>query len=116
MSQRDAATLYHLQQPQKLDKALAEDRAEFEDCTPCRLMGKHAPISHSHDFETNVRPGASAFIGLGVYSYASGSYQLRQQRAALLQSKSMFGMRSRQAGITGISAILIGLGIYRLVN
>jgi hypothetical protein len=56
------------------------------------------------------------FIGLGVYSYISGQSQLRQQQAVIAKSKSVFGMRSRQAGITSIAAALVGLGMYRLVN
>lgn len=59
--------------------------------------------------------GASAFIGLGIYSYFSGRYQLRQQQAAILKSKSMLGMRSRHFGISGIAAMLVGAGIWRLV-
>ena len=60
--------------------------------------------------------GASAFIGLGTYSYFSGRHQLRRQEAAILKSGSMFGMRARQTGISGIAVVLIGMGLWRLVN
>ncbi|OCK75670.1 hypothetical protein K432DRAFT_361684 [Lepidopterella palustris CBS 459.81] len=92
-------TAYTLQEPEPptLNQSLAEDKAQI-DCLPCRVVG------------------AGAFIGLGVYSYFSGHYQLRQQQKAIIMSKSIFGMKLRQAGITGIAATLVGLGIYRFVN
>lgn len=58
--------------------------------------------------------GGGAFLGLGAYSYFSGMSQLEQQRAAILKSKSMFGMRSRRFGITGISLALAWMGLWRL--
>lgn len=60
--------------------------------------------------------GASAFTGLGVYSYFSGKHQLRLQQAAILKSKSRFGIQSRQAGITTIAAAFVGMGLWRLIN
>jgi len=60
--------------------------------------------------------GASAFIGLGAYSYFSGKHQLRLQQTAILKSKSRFGLQSRQAGITTIAAAFVGMGIWRLLN
>jgi len=60
--------------------------------------------------------GAAAFIGLGAYSYFSGHSQLKAQQAKIIQSQSLFGMKSRQAGITGIALTLAGLGFWRLVN
>ncbi|KAF2175684.1 hypothetical protein K469DRAFT_723884 [Zopfia rhizophila CBS 207.26] len=76
-------------------EAIKEDKAQYDDCTPCRLMG------------------SAVFIGLGAYTYISGRSQLRQQEAAILKSKSIFGMRSRKAGISGMAATFVGLGIYR---
>lgn len=32
-------SLYTLQQPLPLDSALSEQRDQYQDCTPCRLMG-----------------------------------------------------------------------------
>jgi hypothetical protein len=60
--------------------------------------------------------GAAAFMGLGAYSYFSGHAQLRVQRAKIIESKSLFGFKSRQAGITGIALTLAGMGFWRLVN
>lgn len=89
-------TVTQLNQPEPLQSALARDKPD--DCLPCRVTG------------------AAAFIGLGAYSYFSGHAQLRQQEAKILKSGSMLGIRSRQMGITGIAASLLGLGLYRLVN
>ncbi|KAI0114470.1 hypothetical protein GGR51DRAFT_556332 [Nemania sp. FL0031] len=58
--------------------------------------------------------GGGAFIGLAAYSYFSGNAQLERQRAAILASKSMFGMRSRRFGIATTSLGLAWLGIWRL--
>jgi hypothetical protein len=55
-------------------------------------------------------------MGLGAYSYFSGHSQLKVQQAKILQSKSVFGLRSRQAGITTIALSLAGMGFWRLVN
>jgi len=55
-------------------------------------------------------------MGLGAYSYASGHRQLQAQQARIIASKSIFGMRSRQAGITTIALTLGGMGLWRLVN
>ena len=55
-------------------------------------------------------------MGLGAYSYFSGQKQLRLQSKKIVQSGSMFGMKSRQASITGIAIGLMGMGVYRLVN
>lgn len=62
----------------------------------------------------NENAGGSAFLGLAAYSYFSGHAQLEKQKARILASKSMFGMRSRRLGITGISLGLAWLGIWRL--
>ncbi|KAI0873753.1 hypothetical protein GGS24DRAFT_501453 [Hypoxylon argillaceum] len=58
--------------------------------------------------------GGGAFIGLAAYSYFSGNAQLERQRAKILASKSMFGMRSRRFGIATTSLGLAWLGIWRL--
>lgn len=60
--------------------------------------------------------GSGAFLGLAGYSYFSGMTQLEKQRNAILQSKSMFGMRSRKAGIIGISMGLAYMGLWRAFN
>ncbi|KZF19060.1 hypothetical protein L228DRAFT_251622 [Xylona heveae TC161] len=89
-------TLYQLEQPEKLEKVLEQDKPE--DCLPCKVIG------------------SGAFIGLGAYSYFSGQSQLRKQQAAIVKSGSMFGMRSRQAGITTIATVLVGMGVWRLTH
>lgn len=65
---------------------------------------------------TTFITGAAAFAGLGVYSYVSGHSQLKAQEAKILKSKSLFGMKTRQAGITSIALTLVGMGFWRLVN
>ncbi|KAH8821061.1 hypothetical protein F5884DRAFT_72683 [Xylogone sp. PMI_703] len=91
-----APSVRELERPERLQDVLKQDRTE--DCLPCRVMG------------------ASAFIGLGAYSYFSGHSQLKAQETQILKSKSLFGMRSRQAGITSIALTLVGMGVWRLVN
>ncbi|KAK2625210.1 hypothetical protein QTJ16_005579 [Diplocarpon rosae] len=85
-----------LSRPEQLREVLKHDKVD--DCTPCRITG------------------AAAFMGLGAYSYFSGHSQLKSQQAKILNSKSIFGMRSRQAGITSIALTLAGMGFWRLVN
>lgn len=60
--------------------------------------------------------GSGAFFGLAGYSYFSGMSQLEKQRAAILQSKSIFGMRSRRFGIVTISAGLAWMGLWRALK
>lgn len=65
---------------------------------------------------TSLYSGSGAFFGLAAYSYLSGMSQLEKQKLKILQSKSMFGMRSRRFGIASISFGLAFLGTWRLVN
>lgn len=58
--------------------------------------------------------GGSAFLGLAAYNYLSGMGHLERQRAAILKSKSMFGMGSRKLGVASISMGLAYLGLWRL--
>ncbi|KAI1118528.1 hypothetical protein F5Y14DRAFT_446890 [Nemania sp. NC0429] len=83
-----------LDKPEGLNDLLKEDRGE--DCLGCRVVG------------------GGAFLGLAAYSYFSGNSQLERQRATILASKSMFGMRSRKLGIATTSLGLAWLGIWRL--
>ena len=106
--------LYQLQQPEKLRNVLDQDKPE--DCLACRLTGEPVFCKVFTSLILTKHIGAGAFMGLGAYSYFSGTQQLRLQQAAILKSKSMFGMKSRQAGITGIAAAFVGMGLYRLVN
>ncbi|GAB7358790.1 hypothetical protein MBLNU230_g4015t1 [Neophaeotheca triangularis] len=75
-------------------------RADYDDCMPCRLMG------------------SAAFTGLGIYSYASGTRQLkeRETQERILKSGSRFGLGVRRAGVFALSAVLVGMGAYRLRN
>ncbi|SMY19209.1 unnamed protein product [Zymoseptoria tritici ST99CH_1A5] len=91
-------SLPELQQPAPIDDVLKEQRNEFNDCLPCRLMG------------------SVAFTGLGIYSLWSGTNQLNEREYEILKSGSRFGMKSRRASIYVLSAALVGLGVYRLKN
>jgi hypothetical protein len=57
--------------------------------------------------------GSAVFLGAGAFMYMNGHSQLRAQEAVIRNSKSMFGMASRRAAITGTSVGLVGLGVYR---
>ncbi|KAF2024961.1 hypothetical protein EK21DRAFT_104324 [Setomelanomma holmii] len=76
-------------------EALKQDKAQFDDCTPCRIVG------------------SATFIGLGAFTYVSGHSQLQANEAAVRASKSMFGMVSRRAAITSTASVMVGLGVYR---
>ena len=101
-----------LDRPEPLQDVLAKDRPE--DCLPCRVMGQNTSSMFNSSLTLDL--GAAAFIGLGGYTYFSGHAQLKAQQAKILQSKSMFGMKSRQAGITSIALTLAGMGFWRMVN
>ncbi|EEY14154.1 conserved hypothetical protein [Verticillium alfalfae VaMs.102] len=90
----DVPSLGSLDKPENLNDLLRADRGD--DCTSCRVIG------------------GGAFLGLAGYNYLTGMSHLEKQRAALLQRKTMFGMRSRKLGVTGISLGLAYLGIWRL--
>ncbi|KAF1843069.1 uncharacterized protein K460DRAFT_378299 [Cucurbitaria berberidis CBS 394.84] len=81
--------------PPTLKEALKQDKAQFDDCTPCRLVG------------------SATFIGLGAFTYVSGHSQITANEAAIRASKTMFGLGSRRVAITGTSAVMVGLGVYR---
>ncbi|KAI4106130.1 MAG: hypothetical protein LQ339_003127 [Xanthoria mediterranea] len=97
-SAADKATLYQLSQPEKLSSVLAQDKV---DCLSCRLTDP---------------AGGAAFIGLGAYTYLSSTRQLEAQRDKILKSGSRFGLKSRRFGVLGLSATLVGMGLYRFVN
>lgn len=90
------ADLIHLDRPEKLDNVLKEDT--FDDCLSCKLIG------------------ATTLIGLGAYSYFSGKHHLQIREAAIMQSRSRFGMKSRQTGVTTIAISFVGMGLWRLLN
>ncbi|KAL6709382.1 hypothetical protein ACN47E_001789 [Coniothyrium glycines] len=78
-----------------LKEALKQERAQYDDCTPCKVVG------------------TATFLGLGAFTYISGHSQIEANAATIRASKSMFGMRSRKMAITGTSAAMVGLGVYR---
>ncbi|KAG5994131.1 hypothetical protein E4U43_003310 [Claviceps pusilla] len=86
-------SIHALERPENLKDLLRQDRGD--DCLSCKIVG------------------SGAFFGLAAYSYLSGMSQLEKQRQAILQSRSMFGMRSRRFGITGISLGLLWMGLWR---
>jgi len=102
--------------PVPLKKALAEDTKE--DCLPCRAIGiSTSLVFFSSFFVSNpiICQGSTAFIGLGIYTFFSGRSQLRAQEAAILKSGTRWGIGARRLGIHGITATLVGLGVYRMV-
>ncbi|KAG6317019.1 hypothetical protein E4U22_006597 [Claviceps purpurea] len=105
--------------PEDPKRPLQQDSGE--DCQTCRLVGMK--LIHLISTFYGQEPGAltgdaryTAFFGLAAYSYFSGTAQLEKQRHVILQSRSMFGMRSRRFGITGISLGLVGMGLWRAFN
>ena len=88
----------NLQRPAKLDDVLAKQKDDYEDCTPCRIMG------------------SAAFTGMGVYTFYSGRKQLHERELEILRSGSRFGLGARKAGLVGLSTALVGVGVYRLFN
>ncbi|KAF8420788.1 hypothetical protein EV426DRAFT_230168 [Tirmania nivea] len=85
--------------PERPDHTLVQQAERNKDCLGCRLIG------------------SAAFIGLGGYTFISGGRLLREQafKEALARSGSRFDLAARRAGIHGLSACLIGLGVYRLL-
>ncbi|CEJ80201.1 hypothetical protein VHEMI00402 [[Torrubiella] hemipterigena] len=92
----DIPTLQSLDRPEKFQDVLRRDRQE--DCLGCKVVG------------------SGSLLGLGAYSYFSGMSQLEKQRQTILQSKSIFGMRSRKFGIVSISLGLAWMGMWRAFN
>ncbi|KAH8170506.1 hypothetical protein LIA77_09287 [Sarocladium implicatum] len=82
-----------LEKPDDVHKLIRQD--SDDDCMSCRVVG------------------SGAFLGLAGYSYFSGMAQLERNQQALLQKKTMFGMKSRKAGVIGISLGLAYLGLWR---
>ncbi|KAL1989814.1 hypothetical protein VTN49DRAFT_7011 [Thermomyces lanuginosus] len=71
---------------------------QFEDCLSCRITG------------------ATAFIGLGAYTYYTGMRNLRRQEKAIMASPTKYKLGSRQLAVATLSASLVGLGLYRAFN
>jgi hypothetical protein len=64
--------------------------------------------------------GSAAFTGLGVYTYYSGRKQLNERKAEIerqvARGMTRFGLGARRASTVAISAVLVAVGAYRLVN
>lgn len=88
----------HLDDSQVDLKSSLKDQQSQYDCLPCRLMG------------------ASAFMGLGAYTYISGTKQLRERELEIVRSGTALGMKARRGAILGLSLTMVGLGAYRMVN
>ncbi|KEF62916.1 uncharacterized protein A1O9_00890 [Exophiala aquamarina CBS 119918] len=82
----------------KIDDFESPDAFEKEDCLSCRVLG------------------STALVSLGGYTYFSGMQQLRAQRRVIELSKSKYKYGSRQLGILTLSATLVSLGFYRMIN
>ncbi|KAL2202890.1 hypothetical protein CC79DRAFT_1373037 [Sarocladium strictum] len=90
------ASVGSLSKPDDVHKLVRQDGAD--DCLSCRVVG------------------SGAFFGLATYSYFSGMSQLERNQQLLLQRKTMFGMKSRKAGVIGISLGLAYLGLWRAIK
>ena len=66
--------------------------------------------------EANIDLGSTALVSLGGFTYYTGMKNLRLQRQAIELSRSKYKYGSRQLGIVGLSATLLGLGLYRTFN
>ena len=132
-SQRDADLYSQLAakdtQPEPLKKVLAREQANY-DCLSCRVMGEFSSSCCTHlisslcllalsscsafGFANMVTMiGASAFTALGAYTYWSGHRELRTREQEILRSGSKLTMAARRLGISGLSGMLIGLGLWR---
>lgn len=90
--------LDRLSQPDKIKDVVSRQNDEYEDCTPCRLMG------------------SAAFTGMGIYTFYSGHRQIQEREREILRSGSRFGPLARKWAIGGLSAALVGAGVFRLFN
>src|SRR5690606_24112090 len=122
-------SLQSLEKPEDRKTLLKQDGGD--DCMSCRLVGtsynsiilhpSSQAIAYVHiqricSLRTSgvngvaFFSGSGAFFGLAAYNYISGTAQLEARRAAVLSSKSRFGMGSRRAGITMLSLGLAWMG------
>lgn len=87
-----------------------------EDCISCRVLGLLHTSRHALGYLLTNITGSTAFVSMGGYVYFSGMQQLRQRSKLIEASTSKYKLASRQAGIVSLSATLVGLGIYRMLN
>ncbi|EME46250.1 hypothetical protein DOTSEDRAFT_127204 [Dothistroma septosporum NZE10] len=91
-------TLKELKDQIPIDDVLKAQQSQYDDCLPCRLMG------------------SAAFTGLGIYTWHSGMKQLREREYEIVKSGTRFGVQARKGAILVTSAVMVGLGVYRLRN
>lgn len=96
-----------------LSKILDEEMKE--DCGSCKVIG--TPLSPPLMLNPidNFRPGTMAPIGVAAYIFFSGRSQLRQREEAIMRASTRWGIGARRLGIYGISASLVGMGVYRAI-
>lgn len=109
----DAPSLSSLQKDVKAQDIIRKEQRDF-DCMPCRVVGNKPCNVPSRILILTLLLGGTAFIGLGVYTYYEGQKQLALNQNQIKLKKSMLGLGPRKAGIAGISAGLVWMGIYRL--
>ncbi len=81
-----------------LPSSLSHQSAQYQDCASCRVMG------------------SAVFTGLGFYTLYSGRKQLREREVEILRSGSRFGVMGRRMMVYVMSAGLVGLGAWRMVE
>ena len=103
----------------KLRSMLDEDKARYNDCLACRVVGMNSLLPFTlgvQRFQLLTKLGATTFVAVGAYTYISGTISLRANKSTILKSGSMFGIKSRQTALAGTSLMLVGAGVYRLLN
>jgi hypothetical protein len=60
--------------------------------------------------------GSAAFTGLGFYTYYSGRKNLHLRQEEILRSGTRLGIGARKAMLLVMSAGLVGVGAWRLVE
>lgn len=85
---------------------------EYEDCTPCRVLGMSFITVSTSTKCSYCYTGASTFIGLGVYSLTlPREHFTTSDSNAVLRTVTRFAPQLR----AGMGGAFILAGIYRLV-
>ncbi|KAF2675059.1 hypothetical protein BT63DRAFT_450042 [Microthyrium microscopicum] len=90
--------LRELQTPISARETIRSEVRNNDDCLGCRIVG------------------SAAFVGLGGGMLYTGNRDLNANRQKILQSKSIFGFKTRQSALFATSFSMIGLGLYRWFN
>lgn len=109
-------SLKELKDQTPLNDVLKEQTAQYDDCLPCRLMGMPSLDPTQIDRLAEYYLGSAAFTGLGIYTWHSGMKQLRERDYEIVKSGTRFGIQARKGAILVTSAVMVGLGVYRLRN